>query len=76
MFEALAALVLGMLDEVLEGIFINGLKLEIRAELRLLSLKGLGQLINESSPTYRGVQLGAKNGPRKLSPKEKGGGGG
>lgn len=44
-FEALAALVSGILDEVLESTFINGLKLEIWAEVRLLWPIVLAQLM-------------------------------
>lgn len=45
-FDALAAPVQGMMEEVLEATFIKGLKTEIRAEVCLLCPKGLDQLMD------------------------------
>lgn len=44
-FELLAAPLMGIPEEVMESTFINKLKAHIRAEVRLLQPKGLGQLI-------------------------------
>lgn len=44
-FKTLAAPVVGLTEEVLESTFINGLKPEIKVEVRLLSPIGLGQLM-------------------------------
>ena len=44
-FEILATPLKGILDEVMESTFMNGLLLEIRAELCLLQLYGLGHLM-------------------------------
>lgn len=37
---------MGISKEVMEGIFINGLKPEVKVEVRVLGPKGLGQIIN------------------------------
>ena len=35
----------GLLEEVLESTFVKGLKLDIQAEVRVLNLVGLGQIM-------------------------------
>ena len=42
-FELLSSPVNGLLKEVMESTFVKGLQLEVKAELRLMHLDGLGQ---------------------------------
>ena len=44
-FEFMSASMAGLLDEVLESTFVNGLKPEIRAEVRVLKPVGLGPIM-------------------------------
>lgn len=45
-FEALVASITGISGKVMEGIFINGLKPDVRAEVRVLGPKGFGQIMD------------------------------
>lgn len=64
-FETLASPLEGMPEALLEGQFINGLKPEIRAELRMLRPNGLDQLmevaqrIEERNMVVRGSTIGS-----------------
>ena len=53
-YELMSTSMTGLPDEVLESAFVKGLKLEIRAEVRVFKPIGLAGPINGDNPTCRG----------------------
>ena len=71
-FELLASALDGVPKNVQESTFINGLKLEIRAEVRMLKPVGLREVMNlaqrvEERNTYNRASRGYFGGPKPLS---------